>query len=282
MKNLPANLIIEKNKLATRSAWITLLDIALNDAGDTHVRLARNTQAVTFDGNTYQPFNFDVAQKTDDNKGEIPTWTLRVANVTRLLESYLEDTDGLADATVTLIVVNSAHLTEDYTELTKTFDVLDCESDPTWVTLTLGAPNLLRQRFPLRRFMALHCGFHFESAECSYDRHSVAGVTLSGSDPVRLNVDAHSFGDGHSVRLDDINGITPSLAGEWAAGYIDANNFDLVGSDSSSYGGAYTGGGTAGYKDCPRTLAACHQRLNAARFGGAPGLREGGVRVALG
>jgi hypothetical protein len=44
MKNLPANIILSKNQLATAAAWLLLIEITLTDA--TVLRFARNNEDV--------------------------------------------------------------------------------------------------------------------------------------------------------------------------------------------------------------------------------------------
>lgn len=46
MKQLPENLILQKNKVSTSSAWLVLLDITLNDPGNTTFRLVRNNEPI--------------------------------------------------------------------------------------------------------------------------------------------------------------------------------------------------------------------------------------------
>ena len=164
--NLPANLIIEKNKLATPNPWIILLDITLPDG--TTLYLARNTEDVVFKGNTYLAIPFEIEPTRSTSKGEIPTITLRVSNVTRILQPYLEQFTGGVGSTVKITVVNAAYLNEDYTELEMTFDILATEVTAQWVSFTLGAPNPLRRRFPTYRFIAEHCNWEFKSPACGY------------------------------------------------------------------------------------------------------------------
>jgi len=279
MKQWPKELVVEKNVLATKSAWILLLEIHLTDDA-TILRYARHTLSVMFGGNTYQRANFKINQYGDVGKGELPQWRLQIANVARLLESYLEEQEGLIGATIKFIPVNSENLGVDYTNLEKEFEIIGCQDDADWISLTLGAPSPLRQRFPLYRYLPLHCRFYYESAECDYTRKTVADVILSGTDPVKIQVNSHSFDDGSYNRLADINGITPSLAGIWIITVVDANNFTLDGTDSSDYSGSYTSGGSAGYAYCKRNLKDCRERENATRFGGEPGMRTGGLRIA--
>ena len=146
MQTLPEVIVQEKNKLATPSAWFVLLDIVLGDALTLY--LCSNTENVTFKGRVYEAFPFNLEPTKQTAKGEIPSVTLKVANVTQIIQGYLEDLDGAVGATVIVRVVNSAYLSEDYSELEMTFGVLGSEADAEWVSFTLGLPNPLKRRFP--------------------------------------------------------------------------------------------------------------------------------------
>lgn len=166
MKTLPASLILEKNKIATANAWLVLLDVVLTD--DTELFLVKNSENITYNSQAYTAIDFEIDSTKESSSGEIPTVTLRVSNITRVLQAYLEDLGGAIGSTVTVRVVNAAHLAEDYTELEMTYDVLKTSSNAQWVTFTLGAPNPLRRRFPLYRYIADHCAWTFKGAECGY------------------------------------------------------------------------------------------------------------------
>lgn len=166
MKNLSAALILEKNKLATPNPWLTTLDIVLPDA--TAFYLVNNTEDVSFQGRTYVKFPFELDAARMSSKGEIPTLALRVSNVTRILEGYVEEQNGMAGAVITVRIVNAGHLAEDYAEIEMTFDVLSATSDAQWISLDLGAPNPLSSAFPPKRFMAESCNWSFRSVECGY------------------------------------------------------------------------------------------------------------------
>ena len=132
MQTLPEVIVQEKNKLATPSAWFVLLDIVLGDALTLY--LCSNTENVTFKGRVYEAFPFNLEPTKQTAKGEIPSVTLKVANVTQIIQGYLEDLDGAVGATVIVRVVNSAYLSEDYSELEMTFGVLGSEADAEWVS----------------------------------------------------------------------------------------------------------------------------------------------------
>ena len=228
----------------------------------------------------YEAFNFDIEPSKVSNKGEMRTTRITVHDIQRVIAPYLQELDGAVGSEVKLTVINSALLHEDYVELEAYWDIVATHTEDYATIFTLGRPNILHQRYPLHRYFALHCRWHFESVECDYTRKTVAGVTLSGSDPVSVEVTAHGAATGDVWRLAGIAGITPSLAGNYTLTRTDADNFTLDDSDSSDYSGAYTSGGTAGYATCKRTLADCRDRESAVRFGGFPGMRSGGVRIA--
>ena len=279
---LPEAVINEKNKVATANAWLVLLEVILTDS--TIFRLVRNDEDIVFEGDTYTAFNFQLDPTEVNSKGQIPTLTLRVSNVSFLLQAKMKELDGGIGSTVNMKVINSGLLASDFSDLEMNFEVLAASQTDLWAEFILGAPSLLRQRFPLNKYIASLCGFRFESAECSYDRKVVVGVTLS--DPVSLEITAHDFEVDDAITLYTINGITGSIEGNYLIkADTNTNNVTLkttagVDVDGGDFAGSYTSGGEAGYTTCERTLTACRKRENAVRFGGFPGMRSGGVRIA--
>lgn len=279
---LSDNINKEKNKVATPNAWLVLLEITLTDS--TIFRLAGNDEDITFDGEVYTAFNFQLDPTEINSKGQIPTSTLRVSNVTNLLQPKLQELNGGTGSLVKILVVNSGLLAEDFTEIELNYEVLESSSTNKWIDFILGAPSPLRQPFPLNRYKALGCGWRFESVECGYVRKVVVDVTLS--DPVSLEITDHDFEADDAVTLYTINGITGGIEGNYLIkAATDSNNVTvktLAGDDvdGGDFGGSYTSGGFAGYTTCERTLKACRQRENSPRFGGNAAMRSGGVRIA--
>ncbi len=170
MKNLAIALILEKNKLATPNAWLVTIDVAFPAPVSSTLYLVNNTDDIVFEGRTYTAFPFDIDATKASAQGEIPQLQLRVSNVTRAMQGYIEEIEGGVGSTVLVRVLNAGHLAENYSELEMTFDVMSAVSEGQWVTFTLGAPNLLRASFPADRYLATHCRFirHFKGAECGY------------------------------------------------------------------------------------------------------------------
>ena len=246
--------------------------------------MVRNNEDITFGGNVYTAFNFEIEPTEHGNSGEIPSVTLRVSNITRLIESKLQDLGGGIGSTVKVTVVNSELLAENYSELEMTYDTLTCNTTSQWVVFTLGAPSPLRQRFPLDKYLALHCRFRFNRPsdnypECAYTGESIEGITLPSGSPVSANITGHPFSTGDVLSFLDVGGTTELNGNSYTITKTDANNFTLDSTDGDDFT-AWTSGGTAGFATCDRTLTSCRERGNGVRFGGFPGMRSGGIRIA--
>lgn len=166
MKTLPSILVIEKNLLSNTSPWFLLLDVEITTG--TYLYLVKNIENVTYNGQEYTAFPFEIGMDKQTSKGEIPSVQFRVCNINRVLQTYIEDYDGFIGNSITMRLVNNSHLAEDYSELTVTFEIVACIANSEWVMFDCGAPNPMRKRFPLYRYIGSHCNFTFKSVECAY------------------------------------------------------------------------------------------------------------------
>lgn len=166
MINLPANLILTKNKLSGQEPWLITLDIVMNN--DDEYYLVRNTEDITYNSRTYTAVPFELGVHTEDGTGQIPTIQLSISNVSRVFQAYLEEYEGALESTVKIRVVSTDNLTEDYSELELDFDIMSSSATSDTIVFELGAPNPMRRRFPLDRFIAQHCNWQFKSVECAY------------------------------------------------------------------------------------------------------------------
>lgn len=175
-KILPAAIVLEKNKVESDTAWLLLAEIDFNG---TLFRITNNNASVTFGGDVYTSFPFDISSMDNNSSGQVPSLTLNVSNVTKAIQHYVEASNGLVDSTVKIMVVNSGHLTEDYTELTLNYTIMSSSVSQEWVTFKLGAPNPMMQRYPKDKYIAKYCNWTFNSpairaagtnagAECKY------------------------------------------------------------------------------------------------------------------
>ena len=169
MLNLPPVLIIETLKISSINPFLFLLDITLPD-NITKLYLVHNTEDIIYQSRTYTKFPFQIELPSSRSKGQLPNWTIRVSNVTRILESYLEQFKGLNGTKIKMRIVNAGYLTVDHSELETDLEVLSSMSDAEWVTFICGGPNFLNQVFPAIRYISGSCRWKkdFKGAECAY------------------------------------------------------------------------------------------------------------------
>ena len=207
MLTLSQAAIIEKNKINSDNAWLLLLEITIPPtAAEVPIvlRLVRNTEDITWNRLLWTAFPFELDPPKQSGSGELPNFTVRVSNVTRTVEGYLEQAGGGVGSQVRMMVVLSGHLDQATPELDEEFSVQSVSYDENWVSFTLtGAVNLFR-RVPLRRFLKNFCPFQYKGPECK---------------------------------------------------------------------------ATSGYSSCNKSFADCKARGNETRFGGEPGIPQGGLYV---
>ena len=162
MLNLSAAAIIEKNKLVSDSVWIILLEIATPD--DT-IRIASNNTNVEWGGYVWTAFPFIIDDMKYD-KEELIEVPVRISNVTKFMEYFVEYYDGLINCEVVLRVVNSNFLDEENPELEENFVITSTTTDSSWCTFKLGSGFPLRQRFPKDRLLKDFCPFIYKGVEC--------------------------------------------------------------------------------------------------------------------
>lgn len=166
MLNLSAAAIMEKNKLASDGAWLVLLKILGKQEGVVPIYLVRNRDPIMWNQIEWVPFSFDMDNINDDGQGEIQSLTIKVSNVTRVIQGYLEAVSGGVDATVTVMVVHSNHLDVTDPEVEEEFSVTGTSCDDQWVYFTLGPAYPVSSRRPERRYLKNFCQFEYCGIEC--------------------------------------------------------------------------------------------------------------------
>lgn len=171
--NISSADIAEKNKLSRSSAYIILAEITIPGTA-TPVRVARNTEDVTWNGHTWQWFPFEVDEISESSKNESPRVTLQIGNVNRTIETYLEEYDAYCKAngperiTVTIYVVNSNNLASGVPIAQYTFNLKQPKVNARWATFLLGAINTMMRRVPQERTLRDACQFKFKGTRCGY------------------------------------------------------------------------------------------------------------------
>jgi len=201
--------IQEKNKLVSSTVWLLMLEIEIPGGGT--VRITSNNENVTWRGESWVAFPFVLDEIGEDSKGEVPRVELRVSNISRGIEAYLQDydvylkTNGYAPVEVHIYVVNGQAIassgavtdttadgavtsTDDsgaYTdtlyeitnpdaEVEHVYELIQPKTNSRWATFVLGASNPFNKRFPQARILKNHCRHIFKDAWCKY-----AGATTT-------------------------------------------------------------------------------------------------------
>jgi lambda family phage minor tail protein L len=164
MLNLPMIAKIEKNRLMSDGAWIVLLEVKIKSG--LILRLCRNTDDIQWNGETWTAFPFEMDAPKQSSDGELPRFSVKVSNVTRAVEGYMEQAGGGVGAMVRILVVMSSHLDQTAPVLDEEFSVQSTTCDQNWVTFNLSGNVNLFRRIPERRFLKNFCPFQYKGPEC--------------------------------------------------------------------------------------------------------------------
>lgn len=278
-KDLPAAIIREKNRIASDSPFLVLLTITFPVDGATNFYLVSNTENITFQGQEYTAFPFTMAFPDESSKGELTFATLKIFNINPIFRPYIEETKGGIGATVTVAIVNTAYLAENYAELTATFDVLQSTISLPAITFKLGYRNLMLVRL-LGRYIAMHCKWPFKGVRCAYSSRMVLGELVGGETEIALDAtkDTYEWPAAGTGYFRDAVNDRDAIA--WTGIAIEGTTVTLTGVTGAL---AHTRNARVypdnfGFTDCNSTLTACRERGNSRRFGGYPGL-SGGAKV---
>jgi phage-related protein len=168
MRTLSNALLIEKNKLATSYPWVPLIHFSFT-APIGHIYLAANTENVTYQAQVYTAFDIQVELPADATEEKIPECKIIVANQSRAFESMIVDTLGGVDTPVTITLVNTNNLADDYSDLTWGFTILQSTCNSKEVQLDCSLYSPLDKRFPPDRYFGTTCRYkYFKGVECKY------------------------------------------------------------------------------------------------------------------
>lgn len=181
MRDLSAIAKLEKNKISSTGAWLVLLEVQFE--GET-IRVVKNNEDIEWpadSGDIWTAFPFELGEVSENSKGELPSLQLKVSNVTRTIQQYLEEYAGGTDATVILRVVMSEHLDLTTPELVETFSVKSTSTDAMWAYFNLGPDYSMTQRCPADKYNQNFCPYQFGKIKCGYNgsAYTTCNKTLS-------------------------------------------------------------------------------------------------------
>ena len=167
-RHLTVATVIETHNIASAVAFLILIEIdVVNSAGSVieTIRVVNNNENITFGGNEYVAANFTMDVK--NAAGEEPTVKFASFDPTGVVRQRMEEFDGGVGFPVRMIVVNSDAL-DAPAEMSEDFTVIAGSANGYNVSLTLGAENPLRLRFPLRSQFRGRCSVKYKGVLCKY------------------------------------------------------------------------------------------------------------------
>lgn len=183
-RTLSSVAIAEKNKLNSNSVFLVCLRIIIPGISEP-LRLVSNSENISWKHpsdkrtETYVAFPFDINEISDDSSGEVPRVDVRVSNVSRAMDQYIQYYDdyvkanGYTPITISICVVNSKVIATNpaaVPEVDHDFELKQPKCDAEWATFSLSAGNPYTKRFPQNRILRNHCRYIFKGSDgrCGY------------------------------------------------------------------------------------------------------------------
>lgn len=167
-------LIEEKNKISQDQPWLLFLTLT-NVAKTLTLRLVRNTENITFKGSEYIAFPFEIDNVPEASVGSLPTLAIKVSNVDRQIQTYIEQDPTFGSGWEVLISLahisqlNGTDLEDQVAEIEHKFQSLDLTADNEWLVINLGVRNPMLVQFPRQQYAGGFCQRTFNDGEgCTY------------------------------------------------------------------------------------------------------------------
>ncbi len=135
-------------------------------------RYARNTEDVTYNAEVYEKMPMEVGGQAKSGEGSIPEVTLQVSALNEAMYQIITATQGAVGSDVALTKVNTEATSSSIPALEADYELLASQVDDEWITFTLGVPNPMNQRYPLRDYSSSVCPWAhptlFKGVHCKY------------------------------------------------------------------------------------------------------------------
>lgn len=196
MNSLSVKTVIEKNRIASDTAFLVTLDIQVIDPATNQpvemIYLVRNNEDVDFNGNHYvaTPFEIDIQRES----GKVPTITLAITDFSRAIQARMQKYGGGVGSNVTVMVVNSDALDQP-PEVVEYFEVIGAQASKYITSWTLGAESPLNMTFPRGRQLRDRCRYQYKSQECAYQGPlQTCDLSLKGPNGCQAHSNTINFG----------------------------------------------------------------------------------------
>lgn len=167
MRDINSTFTAEKN--ARSNQPISLYTLFDYDGMGTNLYLAEDSADVDFDGKTYSKFPITYEFIEERNSPDITPVEIRVSNVSRLIESYLQTYD-LRGKKITITTVYRDQLADTDAKIVDTFFIDSWDSNQDVVIFICTSKlDILHVKVPLRDYSRNHCPWKFKDVNtCKY------------------------------------------------------------------------------------------------------------------
>lgn len=193
MRTIIPNVVIEKNKYASKIPWVKLLEISVTDL--ITLFLTDHPSGCTFRGQVYEYRGFTIDSLRSDTKGGLESVRVSLSNVDRVISAFVETYD-IRGNRVVMIDVPEDQLSDDTATLFEEVYGIESYSISNSVAdVVLGHARVLQQRSPAGRYYKDNCRWIYKSTECGY----VGGLAtcdkiVGGTNGCRAHDNTERFG----------------------------------------------------------------------------------------
>ena len=165
-RSVDATFKAEKSKKENQPIFLyTIYDY---DGSGSNLYFAEYDVNVTFNGQVYTKFPISHDSVGENLEGTIDTIKITLANVSRVIESYLQDYD-IRGKKVSIKLVWANQLDDPDAYLEDVMYVDSYTSNQDQVQLSLSSKfDVLNVELPARRYSRNFCSWKFKSTECGY------------------------------------------------------------------------------------------------------------------
>jgi len=166
MRNIDTTFKTEKNKQENRPVF--LYTVYNYDGEGNNLYFAEYDQDVVYNGITYQKFPITHEYIAENTQGEIDAVKVKLANISRLIQAYLEQYDFRGKkVSIKMVWADQLDDPDAYIEDIYYIDSITADQDNVEFTLT-SKFDVLDLELPTRRYSRNYCSWKFKSSECGY------------------------------------------------------------------------------------------------------------------
>lgn len=200
-KNLTIASIADANSFNGDSVWLVAMEIHVRNhqtgAEVEQIRVVKNDEAITIDGQVYEPMSFDFDMKETQN--QLPSVSVTIQDQGEIVGPAMQRYGGGVGFEVDLIMVRVPPGTTVVTtepELVEFFTVLTASYKDWVASWSLGAENPLRKMFPLRRQEPDQCSFRYKDPDtCAYTGgRPTCDLSFDGPNGCKAHSNSKNFG----------------------------------------------------------------------------------------